>query len=94
MSLLKCIRFGCQLVLGFDIALRVLQWREACALSIKRLVDIVVLLCAFNLWRDDDRGGAETTLSLGKVVPICSGLRTMRARVTETLSLGDIGMSE
>ena len=63
-------------------------------LSVERLVDIVVLLCAFHLWRDDNRGGAETTLFLGKVVPICSGLRTMRARVTETLLLGDIGMSE
>jgi hypothetical protein len=47
-----------------------------------------------QLWRGDDRGGAETTLSLGKVVPICSGLRTKRARVTELLLLVDIGMSE
>ena len=47
-----------------------------------------------QLWRGDDRGGADTILSLGKVVPMCSGLRTMRARVTETLSFGDIGMSE
>ena len=47
-----------------------------------------------QLWRGDDRGGAEITSSLGKVVPICSGLRTMRARVTELLMLDDIGMSE
>jgi hypothetical protein len=47
-----------------------------------------------QLWRRDDRRGAETTLSLGKVVPMCSGLRTKRARVAETLSLVDIGMSE
>ncbi len=47
-----------------------------------------------QLWRGDDRGGAEITLSLGKVVPICSGLRTKRTRVTDTLSLVDIGMSE
>ena len=47
-----------------------------------------------QLWRGDDRRGAEITHSLGKVVPICSGLRTKRDRVTETLSLVDIGMSE
>jgi hypothetical protein len=47
-----------------------------------------------QLWRGDDRGGAETTLSLGKVDSICSGLRTKRARATESLLLVDIGMSE
>ncbi len=41
-----------------------------------------------------ERGEAETTLSLGKVVPMCSGLRTKRARVAETLLLVDISMSE
>jgi hypothetical protein len=47
-----------------------------------------------QLWRGDDRGGAETTLSLGKVDSICSGLRTKRARATELLLLVDVGISE